>query len=181
MIYFYSHQELVKIFLKKTINPRGYILDDLLKDYCTGLVTLVIRKSFLKDYKSPFDGTFNIIGDFDLMIRMSSKYKFECVDKPIASWRSHLKNATSLKKDIQIKELKIWMKKMEDYPAIFNNKNFSNIDNKVKNLEVVSLILDNHHKEARFKIKKMTFSLKKIKFLIASVLPVALVKRFIQF
>ena len=168
-----------KLFLKKK-KPRGFILDDLLKDYCTGLVTLVIRKSFLDKHQA-FDSTFDYIGDFDLMIRMSSKYKFECVDKPIASWRSHLKNATSLKKDIQIKELKIWMKKMEDYPAIFNNKNFSNIDNKVKNLEVVSLILDNHHKEARFKIKKMTFSLKKIKFLIASVLPVALVKRFIQF
>ena len=70
-----------KIFLKKK-KPKGFILDDLLKDYCTGLVTLVIRKSFLDNNQPAFDGSFNIMGDFDLMIRMSSKYKFECVDKP---------------------------------------------------------------------------------------------------
>ena len=170
-----------KIFLKKRINPRGYILDDLLKDYCTGLVTLVIRKSFLKDYKSPFDGTFNIIGDFDLMIRMSSKYKFECVDKPIASWRSHWKNESLLKKENEVKELKIWSKKMQDYPIIFNNKYFLNIKNIINNLETISLILDNKCKKARLQIKKMPYSLKKIKFLIASVLPKNFVKRFIQF
>ena len=167
-----------KIFLKKK-KPKGFILDDLLKDYCTSLVTLVIRKSFLKDYQSAFDGSFHIIGDFDLMIRMSSKYKFECVDKPIASWRSHWKNESLLKKKTQIKELKIWYKKMQNYPIIFNNKNFSNINNIINNLETVSLILDNDRKKARLQIKKMPYSLKKIKFLIALFLPKNFVKRFI--
>ena len=168
-----------KIFLKKRINTRGYILDDLLKDYCTSLVTLVIRKSFLKDYQSVFDRSFHIIGDFDLMIRMSSKYKFECVDKPIASWRSHWKNESLLKKKTQIKELKIWYKKMQNYPIIFNNKNFSHINNIINNLETVSLILDSDRKKARLQIKKMPYSLKKIKFLIALFLPKNFVKRFI--
>ena len=170
-----------KIFLKKKINPRGYILDDLLKDYCTGLVTLVVRKSFLNNYKTPFDGSFNIIGDFDLMIRMSSKYKFECENKPIASWRAHWKNESLLKKKSEVEELKIWSKKMQDYPIIFKNKNFSNIKNIINNLEIISLILDNDRVKAKLQIKKMPYSLKKIKFLIASVLPKNLVKRFIQF
>ena len=169
-----------KIFLKKK-KPKGFILDDLLKDYCTSLVTLVIRKSFLKDYQSVFDRSFHIIGDFDLMIRMSSKYKFECVDKPIASWRSHWKNESLLKKKTQIKELKIWYKKMQNYPIIFNNKNFSHINNIINNLETVSLILDNDRKKARLQIKKMPYSLKKIKFLIALFLPKNFVKRFIRF
>ena len=169
-----------KIFLKKK-KPKGFILDDLLKDYCTSLVTLVIRKSFLKDYQSVFDRSFHIIGDFDLMIRMSSKYKFECVDKPIASWRSHWKNESLLKKKTQIKELKIWSKKMQNYPIIFNNKNFSHINNIINNLETVSLILDSDRKKARLQIKKMPYSLKKIKFLIALFLPKNFVKRFIQF
>ena len=169
-----------KIFIKGK-KPRGFILDDLLKDYCTGIVTLVIRKIFLNNRQQAFDSTFDYIGDFDLMIRMSSKYKFECVDKPIASWRSHWKNESSLKKNNQIKELRIWSKKMENYPVIFNNKNFSNIDNVINNLEVVSLILDNDCEKARLKIKKMPYSLKKIKFLIALLLPNNFVKRFIQF
>ena len=169
-----------KIFFKKK-KPKGFILDDLLKDYCTSLVTLVIRKSFLKDYQPAFDRSFHIIGDFDLMIRMSSKYKFECVDKPIASWRSHWKNESLLKKKTQIKELKIWYKKMQNYPIIFNNKNFSHINNIINNLETVSLILDNDREGAKLQIRKMPYSLKKIKFLIALFLPKNFVKRFIQF
>ena len=129
-------------------------MDDLLKDYCTGLVTLVIRKSFLDNNQPAFDGSFNIMGDFDLMIRMSSKYKFECVDKPIASWRSHWKNESLLKKNNQIKELRIWSKKMENYPIIFNNKNFSHINNKIDHLETVSLILDNDRERAKLQIRK---------------------------
>ena len=168
-----------RIWLKGK-KPSGFILDNLLKDYCTGLVTLVIRKSFLDKYEA-FDKTFDYIGDFDLMIRMSSKYKFEYIDKPIASWRAHWNNASLLKKNNQIKELKIWTRKMKNYSVIFNNKNFSYIDSKINSLEIVSLVLNNHHKEARFKIKKMPFSLKKIKFLIALILPVTFVKRFIQF
>jgi len=169
-----------KIFLKGK-KPRGFILNDLLKDYCTGLVTLVIRKSFLDNNQPAFDGSFDIMGDFDLMIRMSSKYKFECVDKPIASWRSHWKNESLLKKNNQTKELRIWSKKMEDYPIIFNNKNFSYINNIIDNLETVSLILDNDREKAKLQIKKMPFSLKKIKYLIALLLPNNFVKKFIQF
>jgi len=165
-----------KIFLKRK-KPRGFILDDLLKNYCTQLVTLVIRKSFLDNYQPAFN--FHIMGDFDLMIRMSVKYKFDCVEKPIASYRVHEKNETLLNKNIQIQELKAWLKTMVNYPIIFNNKNFSHINNLLNNLEVVNLILENDLEKARLKIKKMPHSLKKIKYLIALLLPSNFVKRFI--
>ena len=97
------------------------------------------------------------------MIRMSSKYKFECINKPIASWRSHWKNESLLKKENEVEELKIWSKKMQDYPIIFNNKNFSNIKNIINNLETISLILDNDRERAKLQIKKMPYSLKKLK------------------
>ena len=169
-----------KIFLKGK-KPRGFILDDLLKNYCTGLVTLVIRKSFLDNYQPVFDNSFHIMGDFDLMIRMSTKYKFDCVEKPIASWRVHGKNESLLHKTKQIKEVKIWYEKMKSHPIVFNNKNFSNINNMINNLEVINLILENDLKKARLQIKKIPFSLKKIKYLIALLLPNNFVKKFIQF
>ncbi len=169
-----------KTFLKRR-KPTGFILSDLLKNYCTALVTLVIRKSFLDNYKPAFDNTFHIMGDFDLMIKMSVKYKFACVKKPIATWRVHGKNESLLHKDKQIEELKIWYKKMENCPAIFNNKNFSNINKMINNLEVANLILKNNTEKARLKLKKMPNSLKKIKYLLALLLPNKFVKRFIQF
>jgi len=169
-----------KIFLKGK-KPRGFILDDLLKNYCTSLVTLVIRKSFLDNYQLVFDSSFHIIGDFDLMIRMSAKHKFECVEKPIASYRIHDKNESLLGKTGQIKELKSWCEKMTNYPVIFNSKNFSNMNNVINNLEVANLILENNFEKARSQIKKMPFSLKKIKYLIALFLPNNFIKGFIQF
>ena len=167
-----------KIFLKRK-KPRGFILDDLLKNYCTLLVTLVVRKSFLDNCQPAFNNSFHIAGDFDLMIRMSVKYKFDCVEKPIASYRVHEKNESLLNRSRQIQELKTWQKTMINYPIIFNNKNFSYINNLINNFEVVNLILENDLEKARLKIKKMPYSLKKIKYLIALLLPSNFVKRFI--
>jgi len=167
-----------KIFLKRK-KPRGFILDDLLKNYCTLLVTLVVRKSFLDNCQPAFNNSFHIAGDFDLMIRMSVKYKFDCVEKPIASYRVHEKNESLLNRSRQIQELKTWKKTMINYPIIFNNKNFSHINNLINNFEVVNLILKNDLEKARLKIKKMPYSLKKIKYLIALLLPSNFVKRFI--
>jgi glycosyltransferase involved in cell wall biosynthesis len=167
-----------KIFLKKK-KPKGFILDYLLKNYCVTLVTLVIRKSFLDNYQSSFDNSYHIIGDFDLMIRMSTKYKFDCVEKPIASWRLHQKNETLINKTMQIKELKTWYKTMMNYSIIFHNKNFSNINNLINNLEIANLILENDLGKAWHKIKKMPYSLKKIKYLLALLLPNNFVKKFI--
>ena len=167
-----------KIFLKKQ-KPKGFILDELLKNYCTLLVTLIIRKSFLNNYQPAFDNSFHIMGDFDLMIRMSVKCQFECVEKPIASYRMHKQNESLLNKNRQIKELKTWQKKMINYPIIFNNKNFSYTNNLINNFEVVNLILENDIRNAWLKIKKMPYSFKKIKYLIALLLPNNFIKKFI--
>jgi hypothetical protein len=70
---------------------------------------------------------------------------------------------------------------MENYPIIFNDKNFSNIESMINNLEVINLILENDLKKAKIKIKKMPYSLKKMKYIMALILPNNFVKRFIQF
>ena len=169
-----------KIFIKGK-KPRGFILDNLLKDYCTALGTLVIRKSFLNNIDSVFDSSFHIIGDFDLMIRMSTKHKFECVEKPISSWRTHGKNESLLKKKTQIEELQIWCDKMKKYPDIFHNKNFKYVRYLINNLEVTNAILTNDLKKAKLLVKKIPYSFKKFKFFMALFLPNKLVKKFITF
>ena len=169
-----------RIFSKKE-KPKGFILNNLLKNYCIGLLTIVIRKKIIDNFRSPFNNKFHIMGDFDLMIRLSEKYKFDCIEKPVATYRVHKKNESLLKKSKQIEELKIWYKDMISYPNIYNNKNFSNVGNLINNLEIVNLIFESHHDKARELIKKMPYSLKKIKYLLASILPYNFVKRFIEF
>jgi glycosyltransferase involved in cell wall biosynthesis len=167
-----------KIFLKGK-KPKGFILEDLLKNYCTSLVTLVVRKYFLDKYQPPFNNKFNIIGDFDLMIEMSTKYKFDCVEVPIAFYRIHEKNESFINKKTHIEELKIWEKNMINHPKVSQSKNFVNIKNMINNLEVANFILNKDFENAKLKIKKMPFSIKKIKYLVSLFLPYNFVKKFI--
>ena len=73
--------------------------------------------------KKIFDDKYNIIGDFDLFIKLSKKYKFKAIQSPIATYRIHEKNLSILKKDLEIKEFCNWYKK--------NNKNLSLINKKL--------------------------------------------------
>ena len=180
--YFIYNQKLntKKIFLKKN-KYRGLILSNLLKKYNIGLVTIVIRKIFLEKLKLSFDNRFNIIGDFDLMIRLSTKYKFDYIDKPIATYRLHEKNESLLNKPKHINELKIWRNQMIGYPEIYKNENFYNLNEIINSLEIKNLILNNESKKARLLIKISKNPIKKIKYLVASFLPIEIVKKFIEF
>ena len=62
-----------------------------------------------------------------------------------------------------------------------NGMNFSNINDMINNLEIKNLILKNDLKNAKLQIKKMPYSFKKIKYLIALLLPNNFVKKFIQY
>ena len=59
-----------KIFIKYKMK-NGYIYDDLIKSYNVGILTAVIKKSFLKKIKKIFNDNYDIIGDFDLFIKLS--------------------------------------------------------------------------------------------------------------
>ena len=67
---------LKKIKYKKFLNydfPSGNILNDLLKFYFVKLSTIILKREIIQKYK--FNPDYNIIGDYDLIIRISEKYK----------------------------------------------------------------------------------------------------------
>ena len=71
---FYTISEKTKKINKAFIRdlPSGNILDDLLKKYCVGMLTLAVRKNIILKYK--FDNNLSVIGDFD---------QFRFKEKPI--------------------------------------------------------------------------------------------------
>ena len=107
-----------KIFIKEKFKE-GFIYDELIKSYNVGILTAMIKMTSIKK-KKIFDDKYNIIGDFDLFIKLSKKYKFKAIQSPIATYRIHEKNLSILKKDLEIKEFCNWYKK--------NNKNLSLIN-----------------------------------------------------
>ena len=81
----------------------------------------MIKRSFLKKSKIIFNKKYNIIGDFDFFINLSKNYKFQYISQPIATYRIHENNLSSINKNIQIQELQDWLNR---------NKNRLSLDEK---------------------------------------------------
>ena len=111
-----------KIFIKEKIKD-GYIHDNLITSYNVGILTAIIKKRSLGSKKKIFDDKYNIIGDFDLFIKLSKKYKFRAIQSPVATYRIHGKNLSILKKNLEIKEFENWYRK--------NNKKLSPENRKI--------------------------------------------------
>lgn len=129
-----------KTFIKfKGIMPEGNITQNLLNYYFIGINTVMIKKEIFRKYK--FNEKYNIIGDFELFIKLSTKYKFICVQKSLAIYNFHGENMSSKQKKLYFKELKDWLKKNEkNISKKFNIKKIKLTLWKLK-IKIISAIL----------------------------------------
>ena len=67
----------------------------------------MIKKSVLKKFK--FNENYEIIGDFDLFIKLSLKYMFLSIQEPLSYYRLH-DNNFSRKYSLHASELQSWIK-----------------------------------------------------------------------
>ena len=169
-----------KTILWKVKLPKGSILSEILKNFTVGILSLIIKKKVLGTTK-PFDERFHIIGDFDLMIRLSTKIKFDCVQEPVAYYRIHKTNTSLMNIDRHIKELKIWYSEMLEHPIISKENNFSQINRMIYFLEMKKYIFKSDFESAKQVFKKIPFSIKKIKFFILIYLLRDFSKKFVDF
>ena len=99
-------------FLKKKkffkgILPEGFITNKLLNNYVVALPTVLIKRQILN--KSFFNEKYNIISDRDLLMRISLKEEFGCVQSPLAIYRIHKENFSGKNKLMEVKELQDWI------------------------------------------------------------------------
>jgi len=173
---FFEKKNKKKIYRNKTL-PTGKILNELLKDYVIASPTYVLRKKALQNLNYNFDDNYHIIGDFDLNTRLASKWKIECVQSPVAYVRVHGKNESLLKKQTEINELKLWYNKMKDNPSFSNQSNIKQILFMTSYLEIMQLILERKFKKSLLMIIKYPFNFRKIKLIIAFLLPKFVLKK----
>ena len=98
----------------------GFITQDLLNNYTIGILTTILEKKILK--KVPFNPEFSVIGDFDLFVKLSVKFKFSYIKKPLAIYRLHKNNFSSRRYDLYISEMKKWISVNSQHKSL---KNFS--------------------------------------------------------
>ena len=152
-----------KIF-SKTILPSGNIFEDLINNYKIGILTVMIKKKIFKKKSNFFDDKFNIMGDYDLFIRLAKNYKFKYLERPLATYREHSLNYSNLNYKSEINEFKYWTTKK------FVTKNIKK--DIIQNLELNYLPLKAKKflDENKFKLfykhyNKISFSKIKIKLL----------------
>jgi glycosyltransferase involved in cell wall biosynthesis len=104
--------------------PTGWVLNDLLKSYFVGMPTLVVRRSALASLDHPCDARYHMIGDFDLVVRLSIKWKLDCVQEPIACYRIHDNNESVKQRRRNIEEMERWCSEMATVEPIHSCSNF---------------------------------------------------------
>ena len=112
-VYIVQQNKGVKRLFQKGDLPSGSITQKLLNDYKVGLLTILVKKEIFK--KANFNENYNIIGDFDFILRLSIKTKFFCVQEPLAFYRIHDENLFKKGIKLYINELKDWLKKNNSY------------------------------------------------------------------
>jgi glycosyltransferase involved in cell wall biosynthesis len=106
--FFILNQNSNKLFKRSNKKlASGEITQLLLNDYVIGILTVMIKKDIFSHYK--FDEKYEIIGDFDFFIKLSQKFKLDCIQEPLATYRIHDSNFSLKRIDNHVKELEQWM------------------------------------------------------------------------
>ena len=170
--YLFNHQTKKKNICHNFNLPSGDLLNYLLKKYVVGLLTISIRKKYydLLDYK--FHKDLVIMGDMDLVIRLSSICKFEVVQDPIATYRYHENNFSILNREMHLKEIDNWFEIMKNYKKINFSENFHLIEKLYAKMKIIHFIVSNRRLKAfkYFIYNKLTF-LDRLKLMIALFTP----------
>ena len=176
--YFIINEKLnTKKLAHKTKNlPRGKIFLSLLENYRVGLLTLCFKKNiFLK-----FDERFDIIGDFDSVLKISKKEKFGVIDEPLSFYRFHNDNFSLLNKNKHFNELKTWYEENIKFDNKISDKIKNKFINEIKEIKLIALILNGKKTKALSLIFEINSLFKIIRFIIFLFIPATFLKYFIN-
>ena len=110
--YIYDESKKKKFIKFKKNLPSGIIFKQLLRNYTVGIVTICLRRSIFKD--SSFKDKFDIIGDFDLFLKLSEDKKIGYMHDVLAVYRLHKSNLSKKKIEQHVIELQTWLQANEN-------------------------------------------------------------------
>jgi len=91
-----------KLIIANRLNNKK--VEHLFKRYTVGLLSILITRSAYEAVGG-FDENYHIIGDIDLVAKITARYAFRCIAKPLCNYRWHGENESSAKNlQLQIKE-----------------------------------------------------------------------------
>ena len=158
--------------------PSGRIFNELINNYNIGILTTVIRKDFFLQLKKKFDERFSIIGDFDLFLRLSKLCEFVSIQEPLAFYRLHAQNLSTLNKEKEVKEYEIWINENQ---LTLNQFQMKKIKTKVNYRKFVNFKIDGNYKECISMIVSFKVNFLNIKNLIILFSPIVLLRKILWY
>ena len=156
--------------------PEGMIVDVLLRKNLMCLLTVLLNRRFINEQEKVFDPRLHIMGDYDMAIKISAKWKVSCVQQPLATYRWHGGNESISHQEQTIKEFERWSMEMKKCPEISNNKGFQVLLNQITYRKSMLLLMNGNTLIAFKFFLKLPIGMEKLKLLISFLWP----KKIIQ-
>ena len=139
----------------------GYISRSLLNRYTVGMLTLMIRKKVIEENNIKFNVKYNMIGDFDFVIRLSRVTRALVIPEDLAIYRKHSTNLSLINKEQHFKERKQWLMDLKEenlfplsyYENFINETNYQKISMNLNNLNIKNQILSIFNMKGIFILK----------------------------
>jgi glycosyltransferase involved in cell wall biosynthesis len=154
--------------------PSGFVLDDILKGYNVGLLTIIVRRSALLRVQPPFNSKYNIIGDYDMTTRLAVDWKFGVIQTPTAYCRWHGGNLQIIEQGRQIHELCEWIALSSKNYKISQNKEFVKLGSNIKRMKSVYEAQNGNYLYSIKSFFKIPGLKNKLKIITAIILPKAI-------
>ena len=177
-IYFKNEIENTFKEVNKNKLPEGMIVDELLRKNLMCLLTVLLNRKFINEQEKVFDSRLHIMGDYDMAIKISAKWKVSCVQQPLATYRWHGGNESISHQGLCIKELERWCMEMKKCPEISNNKGFQVFLNQITYKKAMLLLMNGNTLTAIKYYPKLPFGMEKLKLLISFLLPIKIIQLF---
>ena len=179
----YSNFWLLKKDKKKKLHmrqklPRGNIYNELIKNYSVGILTAVIRRKFYLKLEKKFDERFTIIEDFDFFLRLSKLCFFESIQEPLAYYRLHGGNLSTVMKGKEIVEYELWLKENK---SDLNLTDVQNLQKNIDNRKFVNSKMDGHYRKCLSMLINPKTNIFNIKNLAIFFSPVILLKKILWY
>ena len=101
---------------------------------------------------------------------------FDCVQDPLVYYRLHEDNFTKNNRQIEIRELEEWFSQMKKIESFFSIDQSKMIHQLILYKKIMFLILNGKLISSFFKILKFSNNFKKIKLLLALIIPKSILK-----
>jgi len=143
-----------------------------------GIITAIFRKNIIKDLPKIFDERFSIIGDFDFFLKLSKKYYFHYIHTPLAYYRIHDKNFSSIFKEKEMNEFDIWA---SENKKNINLKKLKKMRNKISIRKLLHFKFNKDYSNCYKILRENYKSFSVIKMLVIVFIPLFVLKKISWF